>query len=180
MNKAVEVRERRWRHLRLAGWTSGALLLLLPLVAGAPWTAGDFIFAGLVIGITGLTIELAARSSRSHFFAAAVAVAVATSVLTILAAGAVGMIGDEDNRHNLLFYGVVALALAGAAVARFRPMGMAFVMGAAAIAQLAVSIGGLAVDLKGGIYSMAFAGAWLLSAALFRKAAREEVRNAHA
>lgn len=44
----------------------------------------------------------------------------------------------------------------------------------AAIAQVSVSIVGLATDPLGGAFSAGFAGLWLLSAALFRKAALEQ------
>ena len=37
-----------------------------------------------------------------------------------------------------------------------------------------VSIVGMFADARGGIVSLVFAGFWLLSAALFRKAAREQ------
>ena len=82
------------------------------------------------------------------------------------------MIGSEDNPYNLLFFGVILLALAGAVAARFRPAGMALAMAVAAAAHSAVAVGGMVEDLRGGIFSLAFAGLWLLAAALFRKAAR--------
>ena len=83
------------------------------------------------------------------------------------------MIGSEGNAYNLLFYGVLLVALIGAIVARFRPAGMARAMVVAAVAQLAVGAGGLTADLLGGVLSMGFAGLWLLAAALFWRAARE-------
>ena len=164
---------------RIAGWGTAALILLLPLVAmqftrEVNWTVGDFIFAGLLIGCTGLAFELTVRASSNAAYRAAVGVALAAAFLTIWANGAVGMIGDEGNPYNLLFLGVIGLALAGNVAARFRPAGMALAMAVAAIAQLAVAVGGLPTDVRGGILSAMFAGPWLLSAALLRKAARDE------
>ncbi|HEV2817076.1 MAG TPA: hypothetical protein VGW40_07645 [Allosphingosinicella sp.] len=164
---------------RVAGWSIAALLLLLPLVAmrftaEVNWTVSDFLFAGLMIGIVGVTFELTVRVTASNAARAAIAVALAAAFLTIWANGAVGMIGDEDNPFNLLFFGVIALALAGAIVARFRPAGMALAMAAAAVAQVAIAAIGLSTDPRGGVLSAAFGGLWLLSAALFRKAAREQ------
>ena len=51
---------------------------------------------------------------------------------------------------------------------------MALVMALAAGVQALVGALGMAADLRGGIFSTAFAGLWILSAVLFRKAAREQ------
>ena len=39
--------------------------------------------------------------------------------------GAVGIIGNEENQANLLFFGVLAVAVVGSLIARFRAKGMA-------------------------------------------------------
>jgi hypothetical protein len=172
---------RRVSPWRIAGWGTAALLLLLPLVAmqfnsGVNWTAFDFVFAGLLIGGVGVAFELAVRMTRNNTHRAAVGAALAAAFLIIWANGAVGMIGSEDNPYNLLFYGVIVLALVGAIAVRFRPAGMSLAMLAAAIAHACVGAVGLFSDVRGGILSTAFAGLWLLSAALFRKAAREQIQ----
>jgi hypothetical protein len=96
----------------------------------------------------------------------------ATAFLTVWVNLAVGMIGD-DNPYNLLF-GVLLLAvLIGLIVVQFRAAGMAGITLAAAIAQLLIAAGGLSMDLRGALFSMAFALPWLLAAGLFNKAARE-------
>lgn len=164
-----------WRAI---GWGTAALLLLVPLVAmrftaEVNWTVGDFIFAAMMIGVVGATFELAVRVSRNAAYRGGVAAALAASFLTIWVNGAVGMIDDEGNPYNLLFLGVIGLALIGAVVARFRPAGMALVMSLAAAAQVCVALGGLATDLRGAMLSAAFAGLWLLAAALFRNTALE-------
>ena len=177
---------------RAFGWGSAALLLLLPFAAmrftdEVRWTAGDFLFAALLIGGVGLAFELAVRkpvlsgacperrrrveAGRAAYRAGA-ALALAAAFLTVWANGAVGMIGAEDNPYNLWFVGVLALALVGAIVARFEPAGLARAMVAPAIAQAAVSAVGLATDPRGTLFSLAFAILWLLAAAAFRKAAR--------
>ena len=170
---------RRWSGWRIAGWSVAALLLLLPLVAmqftdEVNWTGSDFIFAGVLIGGVGATFELTVRMSRNHAYRAAVGIALAATFLTIWVNGAVGMIGSEANPYNLLFGGVLFIALIGAIVARFEPAGMARAMVAAAIAQVAVGAFGLSTDVRGAVLSMAFAAPWLLAAALFRKAAQEQ------
>lgn len=168
----------RMNPWRIAAWSLAALLLLLPLVAmqftaEVNWTASDFVFAGVLIGSVGLALELAVRMSRNRAYRAGIAFALAAAFLILWSNGAVGMIGDEDNSYNLLFLGIIGLALLGSIAARFRAAAMAHTMIAAAVAHLAVALGGLSIDGHGAVLSAAFAGLWLLSAALFRKAARE-------
>lgn len=163
---------------RIAGWGTAVLLLLLPLVAmqftdEVNWTEEDFIFAGIMIGGTGALFELTVRMSSNLAYRAGVAFALAASFLTLWAIAAVGMIGDEDNPYNLLFVAVIGLALLGATVARFRAHGMAVTMAAAAAAQVIVATVGMSADPLGGSFSAGFGGIWLVSAALFWKAARD-------
>ncbi|HZF44144.1 MAG TPA: hypothetical protein VEZ48_12130, partial [Sphingomonadaceae bacterium] len=69
--------------------------------------------------------------------------------------------------------GVLAVALLGAVMARFRPSGMALAMLAAAAVQAVLSAIGWFDDPRGGLLSMVFVVPWLVSAALFR-AARDQ------
>lgn len=172
----MPARKSPWRTV---GWSLAALILLAPLVAmqlttGVNWTVGDFLFAALMIGVVGAAFELTVRVSPNHSFRGGVAAALAASFLIVWATGAVGMIGNEDNPYNLLFFGVIALALGGSVVANFRPAGMAVAMLVAAVAQAAVALGGLSMDVRGAILSALFSLLWLLAAALFRNAARAE------
>ena len=168
------------RLLRAAFWTAGALLLIAPVIAmqltpDVRWGGADFVMAGLLIGAVGFVFEAALRLTRSWTYRFAAGLGVAAAFLIMWANGAVGMIGDEGNPYNLYFLGVIALALAGAVLARFRPAGMAFAMTVAGAAQVAFAFGGLAADARGAVFSAGFAALWLLSAALFRKAARDQV-----
>jgi hypothetical protein len=162
---------------RIAAWSLAGLILLLPLVAmrftsEVSWTASDFVFAAVLIGSIGFTLELAVRKSRNNFSRAAVCFAVAGAFVIVWANGAVGMIGDEDNPYNMWFGAVLVVALLGAAMARFRPAGMALAMTAAGLVQIGVALGGLSTDFRGAVFSIVLAGAWLVSAALFQAAAR--------
>ena len=164
----------RWRIL---GWGTAAGLILLPLVAmqftsEVNWTAGDFLFAILMIGSVGLAFELVVRASSNAAYRAGAAAALAAAFLTVWVNGAVGMIGSEENDYNLLFLGVILLGLAGSILARFRAPGLAVAMLIAAIAQSAVGLLGITADLRGGIFATGFALIWLLSSALFRTASR--------
>lgn len=169
----------RWNLWRMVMWGSAAVLLSLPAIAmqlhasGVDWSLGDFVVMGMMLAIACGLCELVARASGNGAYRLAAAVAVGTAFLTVWANLAVGMIGSEDNPFNRLFAGVLLLALGGSAAARFRPAGMAGAMVAAAAAQALLGIIGLSHDVRGGIFSVVFALPWLLSALLFRKAARE-------
>jgi hypothetical protein len=83
------------------------------------------------------------------------------------------MIGSENNPINLLFGGVLLIALVGAIIARFKPAGMARTMVAAAIAQAAIGASGFAIDTRGTVFSIGFSALWLIAAGLFGVAARK-------
>jgi hypothetical protein len=174
-NQAVKI-DGVWKILRIAGWGFVALLLLLPAVAmqftsEVDWSASDFIVMGALLATVGLTTEFLVRQSGNTAYRIGAVVAMATAFLTIWVNLAVGMIGD-DNPYNLLFGGVIFVPLIGSILAGFKPAGMAATMLATAVAQGAVAAGGITTDLRGAIFSMAFALPWLLSAALFRMSAR--------
>jgi len=114
-------------------------LVLLPLVAmrftsEVVWTGSDFVFAAVMLGSVGLGLELAVRK-RNRAYTMAAAVALLVSFLSFWFTGAVGIIGNEGETSNMLFLAVIAVALAGSAVALFRPKGMAAAMCVAATAQ---------------------------------------------
>jgi hypothetical protein len=162
---------------RMIGWGGAALLLLLPLVTGAAWSLFDFLFLGALLGGAALGLELAARKGNAAYRMGA-GLALAAGVLLLVVNGAVGIIGNEHEAANLLFLAVIALALVGALVAMFRPKGMAWAMGAAALAQLSVPVVARLLWPEAPVWApevigstILFAGIWLVSAALFRKAA---------
>ncbi|MEA3015254.1 MAG: hypothetical protein QOD42_3799 [Sphingomonadales bacterium] len=85
---------------------------------------------------------------------------------------AVGIIGTEADPANLVYGGV--LAIAGALVARFRPHGMALALAATALAQALVAAGALIAGFgQASMVTALFVAPWLVSAWLFRMAARQ-------
>ena len=176
-NQAARI-EGVWRALRFAGWGFVAILLALPAIAmqfssEVDWTASDFIIMAALLGTVGLTTEFLVRKSASTAYRIGAVIAMAAAFLTIWVNLAVGMIGD-NNPYNLLFFGVLGIALAGSMGSRFRAAGMAWTMTVTALAQAAVAAGGLAQDPRGAAFSMVFAIPWLLSAGLFRHAGRNQ------
>jgi hypothetical protein len=170
----------------MAGWGAAAALVLLPLLAmqitdEVVWGLADFVFAGaLVVGV-GVTYELAASRTASAAYRAAVAVALAGAFILVWLNAAVGMIGSEDNPANLMYGGVLGTAIVGSVMARFRPHGMTRAFVATALVQALVAVVALIAGsgatasgpLEISILNGFFAALWLVSAWLFRKAARK-------
>jgi hypothetical protein len=162
-----------------------ALLLLIPLtaklfIADMAWSLFDFVAAGILLFGAGLTFVLLARMGDSAAYRVAVGVAVAAGLLLVWVNLAVGFIGSEDNPANLLYGGVLAVAIAGALVARFRPPGMARSMFAAALTQFLVPLVAAAIwkpEIDKGmmqvlVLNTIFAAIWAASGWLFRRAGR--------
>jgi hypothetical protein len=184
-NQGTGIETRRGGRWTLMFWGLAACLLLLPFIAmrlsadGVNWTASDFIFMAVLLGLIGLALELAARKGNAAYNMAT-GLALAASFFLIVLTGAVGIIGDEGEIANLLFGIVILVALLGAVAARFRPGGMARAMAAAALVQLLVPVA--ALILRPGaaaaiwspevpISTLVFAAIWLGAARLYRKAA---------
>jgi hypothetical protein len=165
--------------LRIAMWGGAAALMLAPAVATQlsdemRWTLADFLLVGAMLLAGCGLFELLLRKSDSWAYRAGALVAVGAAFLLFLAAGAVGIVGGEDEPANLIHLGVIALAAAGALVARFRARGLARAMAVTAGAQVLAGIVGLVLvpDLWGFVLGTAlFTSLWLLSAWLFAKAA---------
>ena len=159
----------------MAMWGVAAFLLLLPLVAmqftrEVNWEAGDFLVMGIMLTVACGTCEMTARISGNGAYRAAVGIAVVISFLLVWINLAVGIIGTEDNVLNLMYGGVIAVAVVGSLVAGFRAAGMAKAMFAAAAAQLLVAVvGQIEGHFTWGL-TLFFVLLWLVSAGLFRKA----------
>ena len=177
--------ERPGNRWRIAPWAVAALILLLPLIAmqftdEVVWDVTDFAVAGALLVGVGVTFELVARKMGSIAYRVAVGVALAAALLLVWVNLAVGLIGSEDELANLMYYGVLAVGLIGAFVARFQPRGMARALFATALAQMLVAAialsaglgspwsGPLEILLLNGFFAALFVG----SALLFREAAR--------
>jgi hypothetical protein len=181
MNVRAEDGQGFWNPWRIAGWGGALALLLAPAIAmqftaEVKWGPEDFVFAIILLGCVGLGLELAVRSSASTAFRGAVALALLAGFLQTWADAAVGIIGDGEHPANMMFRGITVMALAGCWIARFRPDGMARAMLVAGVAEI---IAALLAATGSGEYRVlmplgGFAGLWLLSAALFHKAATEK------
>ena len=169
----------------MAAWGAAALLLLLPLGAmqftdEVDWDAGDFAVFGAMLVVAGGTYELAAKMTRNNAYRAAVGVALAAAFILVWLSLGVGIIGKDGDPANLMYFGVLAVGITGAILARLQSHGMARALFATALAQALVTaialIAGLGLPWSGpaeilalnGFFIALFAG----SAWLFRRAAR--------
>lgn len=143
--------ERMWNTLRRVGWSLAALILLLPLVGSqfsddVNWSVGDYLFAGIVLGGTGLLFELAIRRSTDNAYRFGVLVALGTGFLLTWINAAVGIVGSGANTANALYFSILAIALSGCWVAGFQAKGMSATMFATAAAQGLLTVLTVAFD----------------------------------
>lgn len=166
------------RVWRMAVWGGAAALLALPAIASRlsdsmMWDSADFILLGLMLLAACVAWELAFRKSGSWAYAAGSVGAAGTAFLLFLVNGAVGILGNEDNQVNLLYFGVLTLAFGGAVIVRFGAEGMARVMAVTAGMQVVVGLVGILLypDVRGFLVGTAlFTPLWLATAWLFAKA----------
>jgi len=171
-------RARFWNRWRLGAWCGAAAFILAPLIAmhftsEVNWGLEDFAFAVGMVVAAGGTYEFAARTTASRAYKLALGIALGATFVLLWGNAAVGVIGSESNAINRVFDAVPVVGWAGAILARFRPMGMARAMTAAAAAQVLAFV----IALVGGYgftgpITVLFAAMWLTSAWLFAKASR--------
>jgi len=152
--------------------------MVLPVLAvrgtdGLARDPGDLAFLALLLAGAGIAHELAENLPNRLAYRAAVGLALAATALLVWINLAVGIIGNEGNPDNLIYAGVLVVAVTGALGARLKPRGMARAMVATAVAQLLAFV----VALVGGLgftgpITLFFATLWLSAARLFGKAER--------
>jgi hypothetical protein len=159
-------------------------ILLIPATAmliqaeGWAWSPADFVVAWVFIAGTVAAYQFAASKAPNGAYRLAAGMAVTTALVLLWINGAVGLIGSEDNPANLMYAGVLAIGLIGAAIARLRPLGMARALAAMAIAQFLVPVIALIfwrLDFSPGVapvlaLNFAFVLLFAGSALLFRRA----------
>lgn len=176
----------RGRIWRTAPWPIAAAFFALPVIAmqvtdEVAWDEIDFaIFGAMLLAACGVC-EMAAGMTGNVAYRAAVGVAVVAAFILIWMNLAVGIIGSEGNPANLMYGGVLAVALLGAIAARFRSDGMARALVATALAQALTGVIAVAAGWGAGgtnrpatimILTGIFTALWLAAAWLFRRASR--------
>ena len=167
---------RRGNAFRPYIWGGAALLLCIPLVAmqftdEVDWDLFDFVVMGILLGGACAAYELGARLSGHWAYRGGFAVAILGGFLMTWVNLAVGIVGNEDNPVNLLFFAILIVGAIAAPLGRFRARGMARAMQATAIAQGLVTA---YIAIAGHGYTFVLAGffiaLWLSAAHLFLRA----------
>ncbi len=146
------------------------------------WTGGDFVFAAILLLITGLAAEGGLRLARSWQHLIGFGFATFTAFFTVWSNLAVGIIGDEDAAVNGYFLLLLAIGIVAAIGLRFRARAMSIITGILAISQLALGLAALRMmpghDVEWGILAF-FAALWLAASLSFRAVAKDaaESRN---
>jgi hypothetical protein len=171
---------------RIARWGGAAALLCVPAVAmqftkEVNWGPEDFIAMGGMLALALGAYELLSMKAANMTYRVASALAVLGIFLLVWISLAVGIIGDDGNEADAMYLAVLAIAIGGSAIARFRAAGMARTLFAMAGAQILIAAIAVAARLgaEGPIWprdvlgvTAILSGIWLLSAALFRYSER--------
>jgi hypothetical protein len=120
------------------------LILLVPFVAmqftnGVNWGVGDFIIMGALIFGTGLAYVLLTIFASNLLYKAAIACALGTTFFMVWANLAVGLIGAGSHWGNMMYMGVVAIAIIGSIISKFTSGGMERAMYATAFSIVLVA-----------------------------------------
>jgi hypothetical protein len=169
-----------WRYLM---WIVAGGLALAAALATEEIRQGEYarVILAVLFAIGCAIVEVGVRKSARWTYSAGLIVTGLTSLGQAYMNVVAGLIGSPDNPFNVMFYLIAALALTGSLIVQGRATGLVWVMGAAALAQVAAGVvGGMLVPGDAGepqpagimFLTMYFTGLWLNAAALFRAAAR--------
>ena len=137
---------------------------------GVNWGPGDFLAAAVMILGAGLLYEWAATRVGTTTHRIAVVIMAGAALLLVWINLAVGIIGEPGNPVNLLYFGVLAVLIVGASIARLEPRGMSLALFATAGAQALVPVIALVVgQTSNWPLDLVFIGLWVVSGLLFRQ-----------
>ena len=168
----------------------GAGILLIPvaltLLAIWQWKPGVFVLAFiLLLGSAVIAYRMLVKRkmiSRTYLLAVSIAL-FAALLLTWMNAAVGGILGD--NPANMMYFGVLLVGLAGAAIAQVEPQGMSLALFATAFAMVLVPAIALIIGTPAFANGVAavfglhvfFALLFVGSALLFRKSAQRAVMH---
>ncbi len=113
--------------------------------------------------------------SRRSSYRLAALLTLGGGFLMVWANLAVGIIGNEENPRNLIFYLVLVVGLIGALVSRFKAPGLRRTLQLMAIIQLLIGIGAAALNWALlPIFTAFYVALWLLAAHLFGRKSAEK------
>ncbi|MFA7395353.1 MAG: hypothetical protein WCZ69_02990, partial [Candidatus Paceibacterota bacterium] len=126
---------------------------------------------------------ITANKGGTIAYRAAIMMAIATTLLLVWLNLAVGIIGNENQLINLLYFALVAVGLVSAFLVRFRPHKMSYIMFTLAVGQMLVPLitliflpqvsWGEAGVVRIFILNAFFASSFALSGFLFRQTSNQ-------
>lgn len=164
--------------LRLLMWTGLLGLWLLPIIAKqfsdeVQWSTMDHVFWFFLLGVPGLIVDLVSRMTPSWSYRGGVIIGLATSFVITWANLAVGIVGNEENPINLVFFGVVAIAMIGSPLVGFRAARLRWVLYLTAAAQALTALTALQAEPFVLVFCGVTTALWLAAATLFGQAAKD-------
>ncbi|WP_260483183.1 hypothetical protein [Sphingomicrobium flavum] len=99
---------------------------------GFGWSGFDFMLATLLLGGTGLVLDLLLRSRTNRDYRLASVIGFGGLLFLIWSNLAVGIVGSENDAFNQFYFLCLPVIAFGAMLARLKPGGMAKVMASAA------------------------------------------------
>ncbi|MBO6793810.1 MAG: hypothetical protein JJ895_07865 [Balneolaceae bacterium] len=126
------------------------LIIMIPLIAmqftsEVVWTTSDFIIAWTILFSIGFAFQAIGKRAKNSSYKFATGIAAFTTLFVIWSNLAVGIIGNEDNPLNLMYFGVVLLMVFGSYIAQLKAKAMSKVLFASAVLHALVSIIGLSI-----------------------------------
>lgn len=79
-------------------------------------------------------------NKHNNMYRLAIAIALAAAFMLVWLSLGVGIIGRDGDRANIMYFGVLAVGIIGALIARFRPSGMAYTLFAMALLQTLIAM----------------------------------------
>lgn len=165
--------------LRLLMWGGVLAIWLLPLIAKqftdeVQWTTFDHVIWAIMLIIPAGIIEVVSRLTSNWFYRGAVVIALGTAFVITWVNLAVGIVGNEENPTNLIFFGVVAIAMIGAPLVGFRAARLRWVFYLTAAAQALSALTALQAEPFVLVFCGVTTALWLTAATLFGRAATDQ------
>ena len=165
--------------LRLIMWCGLLALWLVPLIAKQftdeiQWTVSDHVFWAIMLIVPGAIVNLTSRLTGDWAYRFGIIIALGAAFVITWANLAVGIVGNEDNPINLVFFGVVAIAIFGSILVGFKASRMRWVFLATAAAQALSALVALQAEPFVWVFCGITTALWLAAATLFGRAAEAQ------
>lgn len=165
--------------LRLLMWTGVLIIWLLPLIAKqftdeVQWSTFDHVVWAFMLAIPAGIVDLVSRMTPNWAYRGGVIIALGTSFVITWANLAVGIVGNEENPTNLIFFGVVAIAMIGSPLVGFKASRLRWVFYLTAAAQALSALTALQAEPFVLVFCGVTTALWLSAATLFGRAANNK------